>query len=120
MKNIILNLQQKFDNAELHADTQALSILLTEDFISIGPRGFILDKTQWINRHKQFKYYQMETTEVDIHLYEKAAVVRNIQRNKAVYNGKDVNQITRVAQVWVEQNGEWRMASIQFSPMSEI
>ncbi|MBZ4192004.1 nuclear transport factor 2 family protein [Niabella beijingensis] len=118
MKEIILALQQKFDQAELTADAAVLETLLAADFFSIGPKGFMLDKTQWIGRHHQFRYLRMDISEVDIRLYEKTAIVRNIQQNKATYNGQEVALATRVTQVWVEFDGNWQLASIQFSPLA--
>jgi hypothetical protein len=50
----IRELQQAFDDAELHADTDRLNSLLADDFVSIGERGFQFDKRQWIARHAPF------------------------------------------------------------------
>lgn len=119
MKDTIRELQNKFDSAELHADTAALKTLLADDFLSIGPKGFILDKTQWINRHNEFKYHKMEISDMDIRLYNNAAIVRNIQKNKATYKEHDVELAVRVTQVWVNQQEQWQLASIQFSALSD-
>lgn len=116
----IRTLQNQFDNAELNGDTSALQNLIAGDFLSIGPKGFVLDKAQWINRHKEFKYQELETSEIDIRLYEKTAIVRNIQSNKATYKDQHVELKVRVAQVWVNLEAQWKLASIQFSPMAEI
>src|ERR1043165_7356598 len=102
MKDTILNLQRQFDQAELHADSNALQTLLAEDFRSIGPKGFVLDKAQWVGRHGQFKYLQLETTDTEIRLYPGAAIVTNIQHNKAIYNGNPIELSVRVAQVWIQ------------------
>src|SRR5215211_5628102 len=78
-KNTIRALQDEFDKAELHADTATLQRLLADDFLSTGLRDFILDKKEWINRHVHFKYHKLETSDMDIRLYDKSAIVRNIQ-----------------------------------------
>jgi hypothetical protein len=44
----IRELLRAFDDAALHADTDRLNALLADDFMSIGERGFQLDKQQWI------------------------------------------------------------------------
>ena len=115
----ILKLQQEFDTAELGDDREALRRLIAEDFQSIGPRGFVLDKQQWIDRHDRFHYAALETSEHEVRLYDSAAIVRNVQRNTGVHDGQESQYVVRVGQVWVNQFGEWRMAGIQFSPLAE-
>ena len=115
----ILRLQREFDTAELNDDRDALRQLIVEDFQSIGPRGFVLDKDQWINRHDRFHYAALETSDHEVRLYDRAAIVRNVQRNTGVHDGQESRYVVRVGQVWVDQAGEWRLAGIQFSPLAE-
>lgn len=119
IEEVIRNLQQKFDEAELHGDTGILPQLIADDFLSIGPKGFVLTKQEWIDRHEHFKYLKLETSETDVRLYDKTAIVRNIQRNKAVYKDQPIDIATRVMQVWVDIDGQWKLAGIQFSPLAE-
>ncbi len=115
----ILQLQQEFDTAELDDDRDALRRLIAEDFRSIGPRGFVLDKEQWTNRHDHFHYALLETSEHEVRLYDGAAIVRNVQRNTGVHDGQESKYVVRVGQVWVNQSGRWQLAGIQFSPLAE-
>lgn len=119
MKDTIRALQDEFDRAELHADAETLERLLADDFLSIGPRGFLLDKEEWIGRHVHFTYHELETSEMDIRLYDRTAIVRNVQRNRATYKNQHVELAVRVSQVWVNQQDGWRLAAIQFSPLAE-
>jgi hypothetical protein len=116
----IATAQQRFDAAELGADTQTLQELLAEDFLSIGPKGFVLSKSEWIDRHVHFTYHSLETSDVDIRTYgSDTAIVRNIQRNRATYRDTESEIAVRVSQTWVRQSGSWRLAGIQFSPLAE-
>jgi ketosteroid isomerase-like protein len=115
----VREMQDRFDRAELAADRDTLRDLIAEDFLSIGPRGFVLDKQQWIGRHDEFRYEQLETSEMDVRRYGDTAVVRNVQRNRATYKDEQVTLTVRVGQVWVRQQQGWRMAAIQFSPMAQ-
>jgi hypothetical protein len=119
MKDSILPLQREFDQAELRGDHEVLARLLTEDFASIGPKGFVLDKQAWIGRHAQFRYQSLETSEVDVRMYNGAAIVRNVQKNRAEHQGNPVALRVRVSQTWVMLDGDWKLAGIQFSPLSE-
>jgi hypothetical protein len=113
----IRELQQAFDDAELHADTDRLSTLLADDFISIGERGFQLDKRQWIARHADFAYLSLETADLDVRCYDHAAIVRCVQRSQATWRGDAMTLAVRLSQVWIELPDGWRLAGIQFSPL---
>jgi hypothetical protein len=116
----IARAQQRFDAAELAADTETLQELLAEDFLSIGPKGFVLTKSEWIDRHVHFTYHALDTDDVDIRTYNSdTAIVRNVQRNRATYQGNESEIAVRVSQTWVRQGGAWRLAGIQFSPLAE-
>jgi hypothetical protein len=115
----VREIQDRFDRAELTADRETLRELLADDFLSIGPRGFVMDKDQWIARHGEFRYQSLETSEMDIRRYGETAVVRDVQRNHATYGDQQVAVNTRVSQVWVRQDGRWGLVAIQFSPLAE-
>ena len=117
MADEILELQGAFDDAELRGDTARLDSLLADDFLSIGEQGFVLDKRQWIGRHGDFRYLAIETSEVEVRRYDKAAIVRCVQRSQATWQGSQLTLAVRVSQVWVRQPGGWRLAGIQFSSL---
>jgi hypothetical protein len=114
----IHELRQAFDDAELHADTDRLNALLAEDFMSIGERGFQLDKRQWIDRHAEFAYHRLETSELDVRRYDHAAIVRCVQRSRASWRGEEMTLTVRLSQVWIDLPDGWRLAGIQFSSLA--
>jgi hypothetical protein len=113
----ILELQRAFDDAELRGDANRLDALLADDFLSIGEQGFQLGKRQWIDRHADFRYLAVETTEVDVRRYDKTAIVRCVQRSRASWRGDQMTLAVRLSQVWVQQSDGWRLAAIQFSTL---
>lgn len=108
----IREIQQRFDRAELDDDRDTLGELIDQEFMSIGPRGFLLDKQQWIDRHDFFTYHELDVSEVDIRLFADTAIVRAVQRNQATSHG-------HVSHVWVRRADAWRLAGIQFSPLAD-
>ncbi len=114
----VLAVQHRFDEAELHADREALEELIADDFRSIGPKGFVMNKRQWIDRHGQFRYHELRTSEMEAVRYGDAAIVRDVQTNHASYGDQEVRLSVRVSQTWVKHEGCWRLAGIQFSPMA--
>jgi hypothetical protein len=118
----VRSIQDRFDQAELTGDRDTLRELIADGFQSIGPRGFVLDKDQWIDRHDQFVYHVLDTSETDVQVHgddDDIAIVRNVQRNRATYRGQDIAASTRVTQVWIRQDGRWQLAAIQFSPLAD-
>lgn len=115
----VIAAQRRFDDAELRDDRVALQELLHKDFQSIGPRGFVLDKDQWIGRRDYFTYFELDVQEVDARLFGAAAIVRSVQRSHGDSSGHDVRLATRVSQTWVKDDGAWRLAGIQFSPLAD-
>ncbi|WEL93525.1 nuclear transport factor 2 family protein, partial [Tsukamurella tyrosinosolvens] len=61
----------------------------------------------------------LDVDEMDVRLYPSAAIVRCVQRNHADSSGHDVRIATRVSQTWVQRDGAWRIAGIQFSPLAD-
>lgn len=118
MKDTIEKLQDKFDQAELHDDRARLRELIDDDFVSIGPRGFLLDKAQWIERHDEFAYETLETSDMNVRVFDGAAIVRDVQRNRSRYGEQQLEHAFRVGQVWVRRDGDWKLAAIQFSPLA--
>jgi hypothetical protein len=108
----ILELQQAFD-AELRADASRLASLLAGDLLSIGEQGYQLDKWRWIGRHGDFRCLSIETTEVDVRCYGKAAIVRCAPRSRAPWRGQLMTLAVRLSQVWVNQPDGWRLAGIR-------
>jgi hypothetical protein len=110
-------LHDAFTDAELRADTARLHALLADDFVSIGERGYQLDKRQWIDRHGDFAYRTIETTDLDVRRYDRAAIVRSAQRSSAVWQGTPMTLSVRVSEVWVALPSGWRLAGVQFSTL---
>jgi ketosteroid isomerase-like protein len=46
-------LSRRWVDAELAGDSDALNDLATDDFILVGPLGFVLDRQQWLARYQQ-------------------------------------------------------------------
>jgi len=113
----LLRSQREFDEAELRADVDCLESLLADDFLSIGERGFVLDKNQWMARHADFAYLSAESLDLDVRRYDRCAILRDIHQSRATWRGQEMMLKTRRSQVWVEQPEGWKLAAIQFSSL---
>lgn len=115
----VLQAQRRFDEAELRADRAVLDELIAPDFRSIGPKGFVLDRRAWIERHDLFQYHELRTSEMEVRRFGDAAIVWDIQTNHASYADQEVRLSVRVSQTWVRLDGRWQIAGIQFSPLAQ-
>ncbi|GAA3926824.1 nuclear transport factor 2 family protein [Actinoplanes auranticolor] len=117
MTDEILTVQHAFDEAELHGDTDRLESLLDDDFRSIGERGHVLGKRQWIARHDDFRFLGVDNSETDVQRYDGTAIVRGVQRCRATWRGTPLDLTVRVSHVWIRQAGTWKLAAVQFSTL---
>ena len=113
----ILELRQAFDDAELRGEADRLDALLADDFLSIGEQGYQLGKREWIDRHRDFRYLSLETTELDVRHYGPTAIVRCAQRSRASWRGQEMALAVRLSQVWIQEPGGWQLVAIQFSTL---
>jgi ketosteroid isomerase-like protein len=101
--------------AELAGDRDRLATLLTDDFVGIGPIGFVLTKPEWINRHEQLRYEAFTVTEVDIRRYGDVAVVIARDNQQGTAFGHPVPEAARATHVLVRQDDSWRLAALHLS-----
>ena len=107
--------------AEVGGDAAFLESTLTDDFIGIGPLGFLLTKQEWIGRHQSgdLKYEVLTLDEVKARLYHDTAIVIGRQAQQGAYRGNPINAQFRTTLVFVMQDGQWRLANFQLSAIGQ-
>ena len=120
MEENLEKLAQALTNAERKGDVAFLAHTLADDFVGIGPRGFILTKDEWLARHKSgdLRYESFELDEVKIRVYGDAAVLTGRETTKVKYRGEDQQAELRTTEVFVKQAGQWQLAGLQLSPIA--
>lgn len=116
MGDSIRSFLQQWAAAECAGDAAALGELLADDFVGIGPVGFVLPKAGWIGRHGQGLCYDaFDVDDVQVRTYGDVAiaVARDDQRGTAF--GHPVPEALRTTHVLVRQAGSWRLASLHMS-----
>ncbi len=105
--------------AERRGDTAFMERTLADDFTAVGPRGFVLTKDQWLQRFTSgsLKYEYLEWDEVNVRPYGDAAIVTGRERQKVDYQGQGMESDLRTTLVWVKQDGQWKLANAQMSPI---
>ena len=103
--------------AELRGDTTFLERNLADDFVGVGPYGFLLTKGEWLERHesRKLRYESFQLDEVWVRLYGEAAVMIARQMTKGKYEDNDLPGSLRATLFFAQQEGRWLLAGIHMS-----
>ena len=110
-------LGQRWADAELRADVTVLATLLADDFVAIGPRGFVLHREQWLDRYRSgsLKNEAFTWEDVSVRIYGATAIAVGIQTQRASFQGHDASGRFRLTQVMLHQADQWRIVHLQLS-----
>jgi hypothetical protein len=117
----VVQLTDAWVAAELRGDTAFLERVLVEDFIGIGPLGFMLTKREWLARYQSgdLTYEALDLDEVRVRVYDEAAVLTGRQVQQAAYRGNRIDAQFRITLVFVHQHGQWQLASLHLSAIGQ-
>lgn len=109
--------------AERQGNATALEAILADEFLGIGPRGFMLTKTQWLDRFRSgdLRYDQFTWDEAQTRLFgdeggESAmAIVVGRETSHGTHQGREIQGQYRVTQVYMRQENQWRLVNLQLS-----
>jgi len=121
VENEVRGVADAWTAAERRGDIARLDGTLVEDFVGIGPRGFLLTKEEWLARHRtgDLKYESFELADVRVRLYRDTAVLTARQVAKATYRGQSVPGQFRATLVFVKEAERWLLAGLHLSPIVE-
>lgn len=113
--------EEAWATAELRGDAAFLESTLADDFVGIGPLGFMLTKQEWIGRHQSgdLKYELLTLDEMNVRVYHDTALVIARQVQQGAYRGNTINAQFRTTLVFVNQQGQWRLANLQLSAIGQ-
>ena len=111
---------KRWVEAELARDVTVLDALAHKDFILVGPLGFMLDKAQWLDRYanEDLVTSSLSWRDTQARVFGDCAVVIGIHDQQASYRGQPNDGQFRATHILVREDGAWRLAGMQLSPMS--
>lgn len=115
-------LVERWAELERNQDADGFAGLLTEQFTGIGPVGFVLNATQWADRHRGggLVNHAFDVADLDIARYGDVAVVHAVESQRTTAHGHENNGSFRAGITAIKDAGAWRIARIQLSgPMVE-
>ena len=116
----VTKFEKEWSDAEVRGDRSALDAILTDGFVGVGPRGFVLTRAEWLDRHASgdLNYRSIDVDEIEVHPYGDAVLVTSVQSQDGSYQSHDIKGSFRTSQLMVRDGDHWRLASIQYSPIA--
>jgi ketosteroid isomerase-like protein len=117
-------LGEEWAAAELNGDTAALGRILAEDFVAVGPRGFMLTREEWLSRHDSgnLTYESFEWDEVSVRVHGDAAVMIGREAARGRYQDGDfryeIQDQFRATLLFVEEQERWLLIGLHLSPIA--
>jgi ketosteroid isomerase-like protein len=116
----IAALLHDWSTAEAANDATALEPLLTDDFTAVGPRGFVLDRDQWLDRYRS---QSLDNTTFTLRrpatrVHGDTAVTIAEQNNQASFQGHDASGQYRATLITVRTADRWQLAGVHLSPLT--
>lgn len=106
----------EWTTAERTGDIDMLATLLTDDFSGVGPLGFVLPRSAWLDRHRHgLAYEQFGLEEIDIRLFGEVAVVGARANACGSHQGRPLPESLRITLVITSRWEAVRLAAVHMS-----
>ena len=115
-------LLNRFAEAQMLSDLDALAELLTDDFKLVGPFGFVVPKRQWLEQFHTgaLQIESLAWDEVDIRTYADAGFAIAIGKltQAATYAQNRSDGQFRVTLIAIGRGVTWQLAGAHYSPIA--
>jgi uncharacterized protein (TIGR02246 family) len=101
--------------AELKGDTAALDKLFADDMTFTHGSGLVETKSVFLDALKtgKRKMESVQQTDVQVRMFGTTALVVGNSNVKVVAGGNTIEHAVRFSDIWVQQQGKWRMVAYQ-------
>jgi ketosteroid isomerase-like protein len=116
----VLDLVRRWAEAEQDNDAQALDRLLADDFVGIGPLGFVLDRGQWLARFGNgLENRAFAVEDPQVRDYGDAAVVVGVLAQQTSFQGADNSGRFRITLVAARKADRWLLANAHIGMLQQ-
>jgi len=112
-------LHEQSRQAALKGDIRFQEKYLANDYVGIGGDGSILTKDQAIQMLKSgdIRYEAIDEHDVKVRAYGDTAIINAMATLKMTAKGTPITGDYRATFVWIKQNGNWKEAAFQATPV---
>jgi uncharacterized protein (TIGR02246 family) len=114
----LLDLSERWFEAWLRKDAATVQRLMADDYVYIGPTGFVMDRQAILAviRNPTYRLDRGTRSEIIVRpLGPHAAIVRHRYQGAGSFEGKSFTDDQRCVMVWEKHAGEWRLVMDQCS-----
>jgi ketosteroid isomerase-like protein len=119
--NDVLDLVGRWAAAEEKNDAGLLDGLLADDFVGVGPLGFVLTRERWLERFANGLENRSFTVEdPQVHDHGSASVVIGVDAQETSFRGGDNSGRFRLTLVAVRPADRWLVAGVHIGPLQAV
>jgi ketosteroid isomerase-like protein len=113
------DLGRRWAEAEQRADVGTLDALTTDDLPLVGPRGFVLDKQQWLHRYRTGALITRSPAlqESRTRHYGDTAIVVGLHTQQASHEGRAVDGRFRATHLAARRGDRRLLTGLHLSPV---
>ena len=117
----LIRVAHAWDRAMVLNDADAIGQFMADDWVIVGSDGRIADKATFLGliRSGALTHDVMESHELDVRVYDAAAVVLARGVSGGHYQGQPFREVERVSCVFVRPHGQWRCVLTHLSRLAE-
>ena len=117
----LLALENAWNQAQLHHDSDAVGQLLPESYIYTDYDGTVMNKAKFLEDLKDPNYKATSLTNTDMQVipYTNVAIVVGTYHSKGTYKGKPFDHTGRFTDTWVYQDRKWQCVATHTNLVSK-
>jgi len=116
----VLDLVGRWAAAEQGNDGEALDGLLADDFVGVGPLGFVLGRDQWLARFGTgLENRSFAVDDAQVRDYATTAVVVGVLAQETSFQGNDNSGRFRLTLVAVQAADRWLLANAHIGMLQQ-
>lgn len=112
-------LTQRWLQAELDGDVGVLDEISNDDFVLVGPLGFVLTKQQWLDRYRSGDLHTsgLSWDDVSVRAHDGVTVAIGRLTQRALHRGRPADGTFRVTQILLDEGAGLRLTGLHYSPI---
>jgi ketosteroid isomerase-like protein len=117
MEEELVKVEEKFADAIVKNNPDAIREFVTDDWIIINADGGIIDRERFLEVIKSgaLTHDMMQSNDMRVRVYGDSAVVTAVTRSKGKFMGQEFSTHERSTDVFVKIDGQWRCVLTQLT-----